>query len=145
MRIVGTTGRDDIARAYLGEMRPGRYVEFCESLEPPLPRSAKWVLIVSTMFGCPVRCLMCDAGGEYHGNLSSGEILCQIDFLTHKRFPDKRIGVKKFKVQFARMGEPSLNRSVLEVLRELPGRYRAPGLIASVSSVAPPLLISTKG
>jgi 23S rRNA (adenine2503-C2)-methyltransferase len=35
------------------------------------------------------------------------------------------------------MGEPSLNPAVLEVLRELPARYDCPGLMPSVSSVAP--------
>jgi 23S rRNA (adenine2503-C2)-methyltransferase len=137
MRIVGTTGRDDIARAYIAEMRPGRLVEFCESVDPPIPRHDKWVLIVSTMFGCPVGCQMCDAGGHYRGNLSAEEILGQIDFLIGKRFPDRRVDVAKFKIQFARMGEPALNPDVIEVLRELPKRYDAPGLMPSMSSVAP--------
>ncbi len=137
MKIVGTTGRDDIARAYIAEMRPGMLVEFCEAVEPPIPRSRKWVLIVSTMFGCPVGCQMCDAGGQYGGNLSADEILSQIDFLIARRFPERRIDVSKFKIQFARMGEPALNRAVIDVLRRLPERYDAPGLMPSVSSVAP--------
>jgi 23S rRNA (adenine2503-C2)-methyltransferase len=45
--------------------------------------------------------------------------------------------VEKFKVQFARMGEPSLNPNVLEVLEELPTRYNASGLLPSISTVAP--------
>ena len=35
------------------------------------------------------------------------------------------------------MGEPSLNHSVLDVLDELPQRYKAPGLMPSISTVAP--------
>jgi 23S rRNA (adenine2503-C2)-methyltransferase len=35
------------------------------------------------------------------------------------------------------MGEPSLNSQVLDVLQELPHRYQAPGLIPSISTVAP--------
>jgi 23S rRNA (adenine2503-C2)-methyltransferase len=35
------------------------------------------------------------------------------------------------------MGEPSLNMSVLVVLDELPQRYRAPGLMPSLSTIAP--------
>ena len=137
MRILGTTGREDIARAFIAEMHPGKYVEFCESVEPPIPRSDKWVLMISTMFGCPVGCQMCDAGGQYGGNLSAEEILRQIDSHITRRFPDRRIDVAKFKIQFARMGEPALNREVLDVLRYLPRGYDAPGLIPSVSSVAP--------
>ncbi len=54
-----------------------------------------------------------------------------------KRFPEKIIPVEKFKIQFARMGEPSLNENVLDVLTELPEIYNAPGLIPSVSTIAP--------
>jgi 23S rRNA (adenine2503-C2)-methyltransferase len=81
---------------------------------------------------------MCDAGGRFEGNLTADEILIQMDFLVERRFPSREVDAGKFKIQFARMGEPSLNRAVLDVLRELPGRYRAPGLMPSVSTVAPP-------
>jgi 23S rRNA (adenine2503-C2)-methyltransferase len=137
MRVIGMSGKEDIAIAHIAEIADGRCVEFVESVQPPLPRSRKWVLIVSTMFGCPVGCLMCDAGGSYRGNLSKDEILAQIDFMVRRRFPEGKVQVDKFKVQFARMGEPSLNMAVLEVLEELPLRYCAPGLIPSVSTVAP--------
>jgi 23S rRNA (adenine2503-C2)-methyltransferase len=69
--------------------------------------------------------------------LSKVQIFAQIDFLVGKRFPDGVIAVDKFKIQLARMGEPALNTEVLAVLDELPGRYRASGLIASFSTVAP--------
>jgi 23S rRNA (adenine2503-C2)-methyltransferase len=137
MRIVASTGTDEIARVYIADFGDGRLVEFVESVQPPLPRREKWVLIVSTLFGCPVGCLMCDAGHTYRGKLSKAELFAQIDFLVKKQFPDGIIAVDKFKIQFARMGEPALNTGVLAVLDELPGRYRAPGLIASLSTVAP--------
>jgi 23S rRNA (adenine2503-C2)-methyltransferase len=137
MKIVGATGTDRIAVAYLAEMRPGGFVEFVEAVQPPLPRSEKWVLIVSTMLGCPIGCLMCDAGGHFQGMLAAGEILDQIDFLVTRCFPGRVVDSRKFKIQFARMGEPSLNMAVLDVLRDLPGRYRAPGLMPSLSTVAP--------
>jgi 23S rRNA (adenine2503-C2)-methyltransferase len=137
MRIVGETGREDIAIARIAEMRAGRYVEFVESVQPPIPRHRKWVLIVSTMFGCPVGCLMCDAGGHYGGNLTADEIIAQIDYMVRSRFPDGDLPMDKFKVQFARMGEPSLNPAVLDVLEALPDLYEAPGLIPSISTVAP--------
>jgi 23S rRNA (adenine2503-C2)-methyltransferase len=89
------------------------------------------------MFGCPIGCSMCDAGGHYQGKPSKDQILAQIDFLVNKRYPDKVIPAKQFKIQFARMGEPTLNPNVLDVLDELPGRYTAPGLMPSLSTVAP--------
>jgi 23S rRNA (adenine2503-C2)-methyltransferase len=137
MRIVTSSGREDVAVAYVAEMSDGRLVEFTEAVQPPVPREEKWVLIVSSLFGCPARCAICDAGGDYKGRMSEAEILEQIDFLVDRRFPDRRVPVGKFKVQFARVGEPTLNPAVLDVLEQLPDRYDAPGLLPAVSTIAP--------
>ncbi len=137
MKVVASTGREDIAVVYIVDYGGERLVECVEALQPPMPIERKWVLLVSTMFGCPVRCKMCDAGGFYAGKLSAEEIFEQIDFLVRKRFPDGRIPSRQFKIQFARMGEPALNPAVLEVLRELPRRYHAPGFMPSISTIAP--------
>ena len=137
MRIIAKTGREDIAIVYLAATEEGKLIEFVESLQPPLPREKKWVLTISTMYGCPVSCRFCDAGGYYQGKLSKNEIISQIDHLVKKRFPDRKVLVKKFKIQFARMGEPSFNQSILDVLDCLPEFYDAPGLMPSLSTVAP--------
>ncbi|MDO8723619.1 MAG: hypothetical protein Q7J31_15535, partial [Syntrophales bacterium] len=137
MKVLASTGREDVAMVYMAEIGPGKLVEFVESVQPPLPREKKWVLIVSTLFGCPVKCLMCDAGSYYEGKLSSEDIFAQIDFLVKKRFHSGNIPVDKFKIQFARMGEPSLNLNTLDVLEELPRRYNAASLIPSISTIAP--------
>ena len=137
MKVHATAGNEDIAMVYIVETSSGHLVECVESVQQPLPREKKWVLLVSTMFGCPVGCLMCDAGGYYHGKPTKDEIFEQIDFLVEKRFPDGEIPCEQFKIQFARMGEPSLNLHVLDVLQELPRRYHASGLMPSISTVAP--------
>jgi 23S rRNA (adenine2503-C2)-methyltransferase len=137
MKVHALAGDEDIAMVYVVETSSGHLVECVESVQPPLKREKKWVLLVSTMFGCPIGCLMCDAGGYYLGKPTKEEILSQIDFLVEKRFPDRNIPCEQFKIQFARMGEPSLNLQVLDVLQELPSRYQAPGLMPSVSTVAP--------
>ncbi len=137
MRVHATAGNEDVAMVYIVETSTGHLVECVESVQPPSPREKKWVLLVSTMFGCPVGCLMCDAGGYYHGKPTKDEIFAQIDYLVAKRFPDGIIPCEQFKIQFARMGEPSLNLAVLDVLQELPDRYHAPGLLPSISTVAP--------
>jgi 23S rRNA (adenine2503-C2)-methyltransferase len=80
--------------------------------------------------------MMCDAGGFYKGKLTKEEILEQILYLVNTRY-SKKVPVKKFKIQFARMGEPALNNEVLEVLKELPEILDAPGLLPSISTVAP--------
>ncbi len=122
---------------YLADLGAGRLVEFVESVQPPLPREQKWVLIVSTLLGCPVRCRFCDAGGDYKGRLSKEEIFAQIEFLVRKRFTDGAVPIPKFKIQFARMGEPAFNPHVLDVLEEFSQRYDAPGFLPSISTVAP--------
>lgn len=139
MRILSVYGKEDLAKVYVASMRDDdRFmVEFVESTQPPIPRDEKWVLIVSSLFGCPVKCRMCDAGGKYSGKLECDEILQQIDYLVGKRFPDGNVPVPKFKIQFARMGEPSMNPNVLEALSRLPEIYNAPGLLPSLSTVAP--------
>ncbi len=137
MNVVYTTGDDDLARVFVAELNDGAKIEFVESTQPPVPRKEKWVLIVSTLKGCPVGCAICDAGGKYKGKLSKEEIHAQIDFLIRRRFPDGRVPVSKLKIQFARMGDPAFNPSVLQVLEELPTRFELPGLIPSISTVAP--------
>jgi 23S rRNA (adenine2503-C2)-methyltransferase len=89
------------------------------------------------MYGCPVGCAMCDAGGFYHGKVSKEDVFAQIDFLVRRHYPDGVIPSQQFKIQFARMGEPSFNLDVLEVLEELPQRYDVPGFMPSISTIAP--------
>ncbi|MFN3328646.1 MAG: radical SAM protein [Fervidobacterium pennivorans] len=137
MEIIDSFGKEEIAMVYLARTSYGALVEFVESLQPPIPREKKWVLIVSTMDGCPIGCMMCDAGGYYRRKLKKEEILSQILFLVHNRFLGNKVPVEKFKIQFARVGEPSLNDDVIDVLEELPNVLHAPGLMPSISTVAP--------
>ncbi len=137
MKILAKTGDENVAIAYIAELGNGKHIEFVESVQPPIPREQKWVLIVSTLYGCPVGCPFCDAGNRYQGKLSSEDILKQIDFMVLQRYPDRKIPASKFKIQFARMGDPALNPNVLDVLKELPNRYQAPGLMPTISTVAP--------
>ncbi|MDP8237506.1 MAG: hypothetical protein P9X24_00320 [Candidatus Hatepunaea meridiana] len=137
MKVIAKLGCEEVAIVYIAETNDGRRFEFVESVEPPIPREKKWVGIVSTLFGCPVRCPICDAGINYSGKLSCDEILFQIDYLVRQRFPDGRIPVEKWKIQFARMGDPAFNINVLDVLEALPERYDAPGLMPSISTIAP--------
>ncbi len=144
MRVVAEYGNEEVAKVYVAMLREAKegaenrsLVEFVESVQPPIPREKKWVLIVSSMFGCPIKCRMCDAGGDFAGKLTAKEILEQVDYIVRKRYPDGRIPIPKFKIQFARMGEPSLNPAVLDAMTALPKEYDAPGLNVSISTVAP--------
>ena len=142
MKVIAEYGQEDLARVYVAKMReskaPDRFlVEFVESVQPPIPQDKKWVLIVSSMFGCPVKCRMCDAGGDFGGKLSADEIISQVQYMVRRRYPDDKIPVPKFKIQFARMGEPSLNPAVLDAMERLPREFDAPGLNVSISTIAP--------
>jgi 23S rRNA (adenine2503-C2)-methyltransferase len=136
MKVLGSAGHPEIAMVYVVEF-PGGLVECVEAVQPPRPREEKWVLMISTLFGCPVACQMCDAGGHYQGKLTEAEMLAQIRFLIGQRFPDSIVPSCQFKIQFARMGEPALNPAVLDLLRSLPSKLQAPGLLPSFSTIAP--------
>ncbi len=137
MRLVSKTGNPRVATVYLAETSEGKLIEFVESLQPPFCRDEKWVLIISTLYGCPVGCRFCDAGNYYQGKISKQDLFDQIDYLVKLRFPDGHVPSKKFKIQLARMGEPALNNDIPGVLEELTGRYDAPGLLPTLSTTAP--------
>ena len=137
--ICAEYGNDDLAKVFVAKISDPKdcYIEFLESVQRPVPREKKWVLIVSTLAGCPVKCLMCDANAQPGTRLSFDTIMRQIDYLITRRYPDRNVPVEKFKVQFARMGDPALNPAVLYALSALPTRYNAPGLLPCISTVAP--------
>ena len=137
MKVFAVTGTPDVAEVFMADMGDGRMIEFVEALQPPYSRDQRWVLMISTLYGCPVKCLICDAGGSYRGKPTAEEILRQIDHMVYRWYPDGNVPAVKFKIQFARMGEPALNMAVLNVLEELPKRYDAPGLMPSISTIAP--------
>ena len=136
MKIVASAGNQDIAMVYVVEF-PGGLVECVEAIQPPRSREDKWVLMISTLFGCPVSCQMCDAGGHFRGKLTEEEMFSQIQYLIDQRYPDGVVTSRQFKIQFARMGEPALNPAVLDLLASLPERVKAPGLLPSLSTIAP--------
>ena len=109
VRVVERRGDDRLACLFVGRLRDGSLIEFVESVQPPVSRDQKWVLIISTLKGCPVGCPMCDAGGHYRGKLSAEEIQAQIDLLVASRFPAGDPAIPKLKIQFARMGDPAFN------------------------------------
>jgi len=90
MNVMASYGTDELARVYVADMGEAKedLIEFVESVVPPIPRSEKWVLIISVLKGCPVGCLMCDANHSFRGMLSKEELFQQIDFLIMQRYPD---------------------------------------------------------
>lgn len=139
MKLLCSKGDRKLAVVHVAQFRNNEkcMAEFVESLSGSRSKDEKWVAIVSSQFGCPVGCRFCDAGDHFHGNLTKEELLAQIDSIVDAHYPDRKIPAKKFKVQFARMGEPMLNPAVLDALEEMRSRYRAPGLMPCISTIAP--------
>lgn len=137
MRVIKTLGTDALAKVYIAENDEGKRIEFVESINPGTPLNEKWILIISTLYGCPTRCIFCDAGGFYKGKLSYEDLLFQIEHPVLKRFPDKFVDVQKFKIQFARMGEPTFNMEVLRLIDNFDRHFKAPGFMPSISTMAP--------
>lgn len=74
-------------------------------------REERWMVGVSVMSGCPVRCKFCATGNlKSFRNLKAEEIYDQIVFVT-KQYIDKYspINSSEFKINYTRMGEPFLN------------------------------------
>ncbi len=136
-KLLNTSGKDELALVHVLSMDddPLHVVETVDSIDPRYPRHEKSVIIISTQFGCPVGCLMCEAGGAYFGNLSAEQMLAQVRFVLARR--PEVLQTKKLKVHFARMGEPALNPAVPRALEGLPAEAPAAGLMACISSVAP--------
>ena len=72
-------------------------------------RKERWMIGVSCMSGCPVRCKFC-ATGQMKGwrNLTADEIFEQVMFVFEQNQIDL-CEVKEFKINYTRMGEPFLN------------------------------------
>ncbi len=138
MEVLRVQGDPEVAEVAVARFRgDDRYsVEMVDGLAPPLTREQKWIINISTQFGCPVGCPFCDAAWEYAGNPTADELLAQVRWGLD-RHPGMAQRCEKLKIHMARMGEPSLNDACLEAAEALPEVVRAEGLWCCVPTVAP--------
>lgn len=139
MRVVECAGSASLAQVFVVEFRddPRYRVECVGAIDPALSRRDKLVFVVSSQFGCPVGCAMCDAGTWFVGNLTQAEIEAQIMLLVAAWSGDDTAFCRKLKVQFARMGEPSLNPAVLDAIEYLPSLLPGTQLVPCIATTAP--------
>lgn len=140
MKVVATRDIGALGRLYLARVSGARerLIEFVDTTAPGVAKADKWVLRISTQVGCVIGCRMCDGGiVGWRGNLTAAEIVAQVrravrdnPALDARRHP-------KFKVHFARMGEPTLNDATPRALERLAAEWGGPGLLPAVSTVAP--------
>ena len=87
-------------------------------------RAERWMIGVSTMSGCPVRCKFCATGTmKKYRNLTATEIVEQVEHVLFSRkenFED----AYEHKINYTRMGEPFLNiEAVKEAIKRIDERY----------------------
>lgn len=77
------------------------------------PLTEKWVITLSTQYGCPMQCTFCDVPNiAFKGNVSFDDLKEQF-YNAIKLFPTVKY-TERLNVHFARMGEPIFNPNVLE-------------------------------
>lgn len=78
-----------------------------------MPLSEKWVVTLSTQYGCPMRCTFCDVPNiPFKGNVSSDDLIKQLK-LALSMFP--HVGyTERLNIHFARMGDPIFNEDVFD-------------------------------
>ncbi len=139
-KILDKKGKDSVAWVYLlrSKIDEEVLIECVDAFDPRYPAREKWVVILSSQKGCPVRCRFCDAAFYFKGNLSLDELLDQLEVVIapHKHGDDCFCS-KKVKLHFARMGEPALNPAVLEMLEKIPFIYPGVNFIPTIATVAP--------
>jgi len=89
-------------------------------------RAERWMIGVSVMSGCPVRCKFC-ATGQMKGwrNLTTKEIVDQVDLMVMMNvMVHDPLDSQEFKINYTRMGEPFLNiENVKEAIIQINKRY----------------------
>lgn len=118
---VGDYGKENNIKAnFLGLSKEINGVE-----NKKVDLSEKWVATISTQKGCPMKCSFCDCPTYgFFGNATREELNYQIaTILKHEKIKK----TKRFNVHFARMGEPTFNKEVLDFamydLRNLVNKY----------------------
>lgn len=112
---VGDYGNDaNIKADFLGITRELNGVPNGEVM----PLTEKWVVTISTQYGCSMNCKFCDVPKVGKGrNATYNDLMGQIT--TALSMHSEITATKRLNVHFARMGEPSWNNDVLRCARDL--------------------------
>lgn len=78
-----------------------------------MPLQEKWVITLSTQYGCPMKCTFCDVPKiGMKGNATFEDLKDQL-YNAINMFPEIKY-TERMNIHFARMGEPIFNDSVVE-------------------------------
>lgn len=113
MLSIGDYGKDvNLKCDALGLTRDIDKVEH----QPMMPLEEKWVITISTQYGCSMRCTFCDVPRVGPGkNATLGDLIRQM--LTGVTLHPEVEWSKRLNIHFARMGEPTWNPNVLDAAK----------------------------
>lgn len=110
---LGDYGKDvNIKCDALGLSRPLEKVTHTKML----PLEEKWVITISTQYGCSMGCTFCDVPKVGPGkNATTNDLIKQV-LCSMKVHPEVQF-TKRLNIHFARMGEPTWNPNVLDATK----------------------------
>lgn len=113
MLSLGDYGKDvNLKARHMGLERDIEKVEHTKLL----PLEEKWVITISTQYGCSMGCSFCDVPKVGKGiNASFNDLTRQV--LTGITLHPEVVSSKHLNVHFARMGEPTWNPAVLDAAK----------------------------
>lgn len=112
---IGDYGKEANLKAeFLGLNRAIEHVSHQEML----PLEEKWVVTISTQYGCSMNCVFCDVPKVGKGTNATYEDLKGQVIKLIKLHPEVE-STKRLNVHFARMGEPTWNPNVIEFSKNL--------------------------
>lgn len=134
---VGDYGKDaNIKADFLGITRELNGVPNGE----PMPLTEKWVITISTQYGCSMNCKFCDVPKVGAGRNATLNDLCNQILTAIRQHPEVK-HTKRLNIHFARMGEPTWNTDVLTCgwkLRNLTSLHLGDSLVHPVISTMLP-------
>lgn len=78
----------------------------------PMPLTEKWVITISTQYGCSMGCKFCDVPKVGIGRNATFNDLKEEALTAIKQHPEVK-HTKRLNIHYARMGEPTWNANVL--------------------------------
>jgi len=107
---IGDYGKAHNVKAdFLGYTRPIEGVPNVACM----PLSEKWVVTLSTQYGCPMKCTFCDVPKvKWRGNATFNDLKDQL-YNALGLFPEVKY-TERLNIHYARMGEPIFNDAVFE-------------------------------
>jgi 23S rRNA (adenine2503-C2)-methyltransferase len=101
-----------------------------------LPLEEKWVLTLSTQYGCSMGCKFCDVPKVGAGrNISFNDLMLQVE-VGLALHPEVQYS-NRLNIHFARMGEPTFNLKVISAARAMIKKYPKFKIHPVVSTMGP--------